>query len=264
LADIGLAIIIFYLVLAIFAPQIASYDPTAINMNVALTNPEPQHIFGTDLLGRDIYSRVVWGSRVSFVVAFISVALAVTMGGPIGAIAGWFKGKPDRVIQSALDIWLAVPGLMLAMVIVGIFGGGVYNTTVAIALTNVPIFARLLREEVMRISELDYINAQKVLGFRPGYIMFRNVLPNALNSVVVVITFTLATAVLNEAALSFLGLGILPPTASWGGMLNELRVHLLDRPVLSIPPGLAILGMVLGFNFLGDGLRDALDPRLKV
>jgi peptide/nickel transport system permease protein len=233
-------------------------------MSVAMINPSRQHIFGTDQIGRDIYSRVVFGSRVSFIVGLVSVGLAVVLGGPLGAVAGWFKGKVDRVIESVIDIWLSIPGLMLAMVIVAIFGPGVYNTIVAIALANVPVFARLLKEEVLRISELDYINAQKTLGFRSGYIMFRNVIPNALTSLVVVITFTLATAVLDEAALSFLGLGVLPPTPSWGGMLNELRLHLLDRPILSIPPGLAIMGMVLGFNFLGDGMRDALDPKMKI
>jgi peptide/nickel transport system permease protein len=264
LAVIGLIIVVANAIAAIFAPFIATQDPYKIDVYIALQGPSAQHILGTDQLGRDMFSRIIYGARVSFTVGILSTLLAGSVGIALGVIAGWMKGKVDRVLEAIFDIWLSLPSLILSIILVSFLGAGLQNTVLAIGLANIPTFGRLIRGEVLRITEKDFIKAQQLLGFSSIKIILRNVIPNAATPIIVYATFSLALAILSEASLSFLGLGVLPPTASWGEILSELRVYVLTHIERTYWPGLAIMQLVLGFNFLGDGLRDAFDPKLRV
>lgn len=276
LAVAGLIIVLINCFAAIFAAYIAPYNPDCIpgvskpgpkcpsGILQPFLNPSWTHLLGTDDLGRDMFSRIIFGTQISLTVGLFSVLLSGAVGITLGTMAGWMKGKVDRVLEAIFDIWLSLPSLILSIILVTFLGAGVRNVILAIAVSNIPSYARLIRAEVLRLSDKDFVVAQRLLGFSPFRIVIRNVLPNAATPIVVYSTFSFAVAILAEASLSFLGLGVLPPTPSWGAILNELQVTIFAHIEPTIWPGLAIMQLVLGFNFLGDGLRDAFDPRLKV
>ncbi len=264
LAVVGLGIVVINLIVAIFAQFIATQNPYYINVDVRFSTPSLSHLLGTDDLGRDMFSRIVYGARIAFTVGTLSTLAAAAMGVAMGTVAGWFKGKIDRAIQGVVDIWLSLPTLVLAIILVAFLGAGVGNTIIAISVGYAPYFERVVRAEVLRISERDFVSAQTLLGFGSFRTIFRNVLPNTITVLVVLFSYYLASALLAEASLEFLGLGVLPPTPSWGSILDELRPYFLTELWEAYAPGVAIAQLVLGFNFLGDGLRDAFDPRLRV
>jgi peptide/nickel transport system permease protein len=276
LAVVGLTIVLINCFVAIFAFVIAPYNPDCIPGVSTVTskcptgviqpflNPSWTHLLGTDELGRDMFSRIVYGTQISLTVGLFSVLLSGTVGITLGTVAGWMKGKVDRFLEAIFDIWLSLPSLILSIILVTFLGAGVRNVILAIAVSNIPSYARLIRAEVIRLSDKDFVVAQRLLGFSSWKIVIRNVLPNAATPIIVYSTFSFAVAILAEASLSFLGLGVLPPTPSWGAILNELEVTIYGHIEPTLWPGLAIMQLVLGFNFLGDGLRDAFDPRLKI
>jgi len=263
LALLGLTIVISMIVIALLAPLIQRYDPLQQNMSIRLSAPGSEHLFGTDQYGRDLWSRIVHGARVSLYVGIIAVGIGIFFGCPVGAISGYFRGKTDEVIMRFMDAFLAFPPVLLALVVVAILGSSLFNTMVAIGIVYIPRFARVIRGSVLAEREKEYVEASRMIGESNMSILFRQIIPNCLSPVIVQGTVFLAYAILTEASLSFLGLGIAPPNPSWGSMLNEARVFIETDPLQAIFPGLAISFTVLGFNLFGDGLRDILDPRLK-
>lgn len=263
MAMIGLGIIGLFLVCALCAPLIAAYDPIATNLGNALQKPSSQHWFGTDELGRDLFSRILFGARISLVIGLISVAIGLGLGVPIGALTGYFGGKLDLFAQRSIDIMIAFPGILLAIIVVTVLGVGVENVMIATGIASVPVYARLVRGSVLSIKKLGYVSAAKALGIGEAAIIFGHVLPNCIGPVIVQSTFQVATSILWAAGLGFLGLGAQPPLPEWGAILSKGRVYMRVAPHLTTYPGLAIFFMVLGFNLLGDGLRDALDPKSR-
>jgi peptide/nickel transport system permease protein len=258
----GLLVTILILT-AIFGPLLAPYDPNAINMSQRFPSPSLEHPFGTDDFGRDILSRVMVGARVSLMVGIIAVGLSATVGSFLGLLAGYTGRFTDEVIMRAMDILFAFPAILLAIAIMAALGRGVGNAMIAIGIVYIPIFARIVRGSVLSVREEEFVEAARATGSSNGRIMFRHIFPNVLSPLIVEITLSLSFAILAEAALSFFGLGTQPPDPSWGRMLSEGRAYFQQSAWLAIFPGLAIMLTVLGFNLLGDGLRDALDPRLK-
>jgi len=263
IAMFGFGIILLFIVCAVFAPLIAAYDPIATDLGNALKKPSAQHWFGTDELGRDLFSRILFGARISLVIGLISVAIGLAVGVPIGALTGYFGGKLDLFAQRAIDIMIAFPGILLAIIVVTVLGVGVENVMIATGIASVPVYARLVRGSVLSIKKLGYISAAKALGIAEATIIFGHVLPNCFSPVIVQSTFQVATSILWAAGLGFLGLGAQPPIPEWGAILSRGRVYMRVAPHLTTYPGLAIFFMVLGFNLLGDGLRDALDPKSR-
>jgi peptide/nickel transport system permease protein len=263
IALVGLAIIVLFTLIAIFADVLVPYDPTAVNLGERFVQPGSGHWFGTDNLGRDILSRVIVGARISLQVGVLTVALAMLIGVPAGLMAGYLRGTVDTVIMRLVDIFLAFPVLILAIAIVAVRGPGLNNVMIALVFVYWTTYARVTRGVTLVLREEDYVLAAHSLGVSSFSIMFRHILPNAISPILVIASLGLGNAILAEAALSFLGLGIQPPQASWGSMLNFGMQFLRDAPHISIFPGMAIFITVLGFNLLGDGLRDALDPRLR-
>lgn len=262
LAFVGMLIIILMLLIAILAPQIQMHDPLEMNTSNRLQKPNMKHILGTDQFGRDVWSRIVNGSRVALIVGLLSVGIGIVFGTPIGAVAGYYRGRVDEVTMRAMDAFLAIPPMLMALVIVAILGSGIFKTMIAIGIVYIPRFARVIRASVMVEREREYVEAAKIVGESDLSILFRGILPNCLSPMIVQATVFIAAAILTEAALSFLGLGIEPPDPSWGSMLNEARLFMESDPLQAIMPGLAISITVFGFNIFGDGLRDILDPRL--
>jgi ABC-type dipeptide/oligopeptide/nickel transport system permease subunit len=262
LAFLGILIVAVVIIVAILAPLIQIHDPLQQNISIRLQKPSIEHIFGTDQFGRDVWARIVNGTRVALLVAIIAVGIGIILGVPIGAIAGYYRGKVDEVIMRANDAFLAIPPILMALVIVAILGSSLVNTMVAIGIVYIPRFARVMRGSVLVEREKEYVEAARMVGEANLSILFRQILPNSLSPLIVQATVFIAYAILTEAALSFLGLGIAPPNPSWGSMLNEARLFIESDPILAIVPGLAISITVLGFNLFGDGLRDILDPRL--
>jgi peptide/nickel transport system permease protein len=260
-AIIGGAIVLFFVLVAIFAPMIAPFDPNASNWLAIRQAPSAVHWFGTDDLGRDILSRVIFGARASLLVGIVSVAIAIVIGVPLGLISGYFGGWVDVAISRCTDALLSCPFLVLAIAFAAFLGASLQNAMIAIGISAMPIFVRLTRGQVMTVKTEDYIAAARLLGLSNTKIMAVYVLPNILAPVVVQSTITMATAVLAEASLAFLGLGQRPPAPSWGTMLDVARQFLTQAPWMPIWPGVAIILLVMGFNLLGDGLNDALDPR---
>jgi ABC-type dipeptide/oligopeptide/nickel transport system permease subunit len=260
---VGLAIISIYVVLAIFAPLIAPYNPYEPDVKAVLSGPTGEHLLGTDPIGRDTFSRIVYGARTSLMIGVIVVALAATIGMALGMIAGYFGGVINVVIMRLIDVLMSFPMVLLAFFIAGLLGEGLRNVIIALTVGLVPIYARLMCGQVLSLKENDYVLAGRAIGARSIRIMWRHLLPNSFPTLIVVMTMMLGVTVLAEAMLGFLGVGIEPPTAAWGSMVNEGRQYLLTHPALSFAPGLAIMLMVFGFNMVGDGLRDALDPRLR-
>lgn len=265
-ALVGTAIVVFFILLAVFGPLIA---PEEINeqklqdSSLRLAPPSSEYWFGTDDFGRDIFSRVVYGARISLAVGFLSVILSAVVGSFLGIISGYYGRWIDTIISRIFDIMLAFPSILLAIAIVSILGPSLQNALIAIAIINIPNFGRLIRSKVLSVKEEEYIVAAKAIGMKDSRILWRHILPNSLSPVIVQGTLAIATAIIEAAALSFLGLGAEAPQPEWGKMLSDARVHLMTAPWTMIFPGLAIMLTVLGFNLMGDGLRDALDPKMK-
>ncbi len=248
---------------ALFGPQLSPYDPDLMDFTATFAPPSPTHLFGTDEFGRDIFSRVLYGAAVSYRVAFVAVFISATLGVLLGAVAGYAGGWLDELVMRFMDVLFAFPAVLLAITVMAILGRGVTNAMIAIAIVYIPIFARVTRGAVISVKGRDFVSAARALGQNSGAIVFKHVLPNALGPVIVQTSLSLAFAILAEAALSYFGLGTQPPDASWGRMLSEGRAYFAQAPWMGIFPGLAIMLSVMGFNFVGDGLRDLLDPRLK-
>lgn len=263
LAIVGLVIIIFFILLAIFAPFLTPYDPNRANLRERNQPPSKAHWFGTDDMGRDILARTLYGGRISLSVGLVSVGISLSLGLTLGAVAGYFGGLVDTVTMRVADVFYSFPFLILAITISAIFGPSIYNTMIILGVLSWPGPARLIRAEFLKLKETDFVAAATALGARPARIMFRHILPNGFSSLLVSATLGVASAILSEAGLSFLGLGVPPPAPSWGNMLNRARpLHILaNMPWMWLAPGLAIFVIVLSINFVGDGLRDAFDPR---
>jgi peptide/nickel transport system permease protein len=259
----GLILTVALLFVAIAAPLIAPYDPNFQDTSRRLEPPSKAHPLGLDDLGRDVLSRIIWGARVSLRVGFSVVILASLIGITLGAISGYFGGWTDTIIMRLTDILLAFPGILLAIAMVAVLGPSLNNVVIALATIGWVGYARLVRGQVLKVREMEYVTAAKALGARSPRVIIRHVLPNVINPVIVMATLGLAGAILSEAALSFLGLGVQPPTPSWGAMLTAGRRYLGLANHLAIFPGAAIMAAVMGLNFLGDGLIDALDPKYR-
>lgn len=257
----GGAIVLLAAAAALFGPALTPFDPVSQELALRLAAPTLSHPFGLDELGRDILARVLAGARISFLVGVTVVSISASLGTVLGAAAGYFGGLLDDAIGRAIDILLAFPGLLLAIALVAVLGPSLVNVLFALTIIGWVGYARLVRGQVLRVRELEYVQAARAMGARAPHILWRHIIPAAMPAVVVQATLGMGGAIVGEAALSFLGLGVQPPSPSWGTMLNGGRAHLLDAPHLTIFPGLAIAALVLGLNFLGDGLRDATDPR---
>ena len=260
----GGLIVVLLVVVGAGAAHLAPYDPSAQELARTLATPSRAHILGTDALGRDILSRLMYGAGISLRIGFLGTLIACLIGTALGLVSGYYGGKLDTLLMRLVDIQLAFPGLLLALCIVAIIGPGLENVIVAVGIFGIPTFARVTRGQILTLKQQDYVSAARMLGARDRRIMFRYMLPNAMAPIIVVATFSIATAILTAASLSFLGLGAQPPTPEWGAMLSDGREYLVIAPHVVIFPGLAILITVLAFNLFGDGLRDALDPRLRV
>jgi len=257
----GAVLVGFAAIAAVIGPAIVPFDPASQELSLRLAGPSRTHLFGLDELGRDILTRVLAGARISFLVGLTVVSVSATLGTLLGALAGYFGGLTDDVISRVVDVLLAFPGLLLAIALVAVLGPSLGNVLFALTTIGWVGYARLVRGQVLRAREFEYVQAARALGAGSGRVLWRHVIPTAMPAVVVQATLGMAAAIIGEAALSFLGLGVQPPTPSWGTMLNGGRAHILDAPHLTLFPGLAIALLVLGFNFLGDGLRDFTDPK---
>jgi peptide/nickel transport system permease protein len=262
-AVLGMAIVLIMILMAIFAPLVAPYGPLSQELSNRLQPPGKQHLMGTDKYGRDILSRVVWGTRVSLQVGVIAVGIGASLGTIIGLISGYFGGVVDNILMRFMEILLTLPMLVLALVMVALLGSSLTNVMIAVGISILPRFARVIRGSALSVREMDFVDAARVLGAKDSRIIFRHVLPNTLHAVIVLATLRVATAILIEATLSFLGLGVEYDKPTWGSMINEGRMYLQTAPWLAIFPGIAIMLMVLGLSLFGDGLREALDPRLR-
>jgi peptide/nickel transport system permease protein len=262
-AQIGVVLVLTYVVVALFASFIAPYSPIEQHAKDRLLAPSSSYLLGTDEFGRDILSRLMHGATNSLRVALLSVALACTFGSALGMTAGYVGGLFDNIIMRVMDLFFAFPAILLALTIVAALGAGAANTIFAISVVYTPIFARVARGPVLLLKSMEFIEAARATGLHHPRILMRHILPNSLAPIIVQITLALSWAMLTEAGLSFLGLGTIPPAPSWGSMLSDSRKLMEIAPWMAVFPGLAIMLGVLGFNLLGDGLRDALDPRLR-
>jgi peptide/nickel transport system permease protein len=259
----GLVVLLLLLLTAIFAAWLAPYDPYQPLPKDSLAQPGKEHLLGTDLLGRDTLSRLIYGSRTALMVGFISVGIASIIGIPLGIIAGYSGGFANIIIMRVMDALMCFPMLLLSLVIAAVLGNGIHNVIIALSVATIPGYARVTHGVTLSIKENDYIMAQWAMGSGYARTMFKHILPNAFPPLIVLMTMQLGNLILAEAGLSFLGIGITPPGAAWGAMVNDGYRYLLKNPVLSFAPGLAIMLVVFAFNMVGDGLRDALDPRLR-
>jgi peptide/nickel transport system permease protein len=262
-AMVGLVVVILFIGAALFAPWLAPFDPVETSWSAIRKAPSAAHWFGTDDIGRDVFSRIVWGTRASLLAGVVAVSIAVALGVPIGMTAGLVGGFVDALISRLTDAFLACPFLILAIALAAFLGPNLTNAMIAIGVSATPIFVRLTRAQVLNVKVEEYIEAARALGNSPFRIAWRHVLPNILAPVIVQSTLAIAAAIIAEASLSFLGLGQQPPAPSWGSMLNTAKNYVDNAPWMAIWPGLAIFLLVLSFNLLGDGLRDALDPRQR-
>jgi peptide/nickel transport system permease protein len=263
MASLGAGLVIAVALSAIFAPWLSPHDPYEQEVLLRLAAPSADFPLGNDDFGRDILSRVLWGGRVSLVVGTSAVLLAIAIGGVLGMLAGYIGGTFDRVVMAAMDVLLSFPTLVMGLLVVAMLGPTIGNLILAITLTAIAPFARIARAPTLTIKERDFVEAGRALGFSNLRIMAVHILPNIIDEILVMASLWLATAIRTEASLSFIGLGVRPPTATWGGMIREGFENILDAPWLAIFPSLAILVIMLGLNMLGDGLRDATDPRLR-
>jgi peptide/nickel transport system permease protein len=257
----GIVLTIIIVLVALLAPWLAPFDPFHQDIFKGDQPPGSVHILGTDSYGRDVLSRIILGTRVSLVVALSAVGIAITVGSLIGIVAGYMGGIVDAISIRCIDMLMTFPTIILGLMVLAVLGSGLFNLTVAIAVAITPRFARIARGSAIAVRERDYILAARALGMRDARVIFAHILPNLINEVLVVGTLWTGTAILQEANLSFIGLGVKPPTPSWGGMIRDGVNQLLSQPWLSIAPGVAIFIVVLAFNMIGDGLRDILDPK---
>ena len=262
-ATIGAFLILLLFLVAVLGPYLAPHDPIRQDLPRQLQGPSERFLLGTDEFGRDILSRIIFGGRIALQVGFLAVAVASAIGITLGLLSGFFGGWVDLVIMRVMDVMLAFPYLLLAMIVVSILGPGLQNAMLAVGIVYVPQYARLVRGAVLTVKENEYVVAARAMGARDGTIMWRHILANCLAPIIVQTSLSAGWAIVNAAGLSFLGLGAQPPTPEWGAMLTSGREYIFQAPWITTFPGLAILFTALGFNLLGDGLRDALDPRLK-
>ena len=260
-AMLGLACVVLFVLLALLAPWIAPHDPLATSWGAIRKAPSAAHLFGTDEIGRDVFSRVIWGARASLLAGIVSVSLSLALGVPLGLAAGYIGGWTDALISRFTDAMLACPFLILAIALAAFLGPSLTNAMIAIGISATPIFIRLTRGQVLAVKTEDYIDAARAVGNPHLRIALRHVLPNVVSPLIVQATLAIAAAVIAEASLSFLGLGQQPPAPSWGSMLNTAKNYVDHAPWMAVWPGVSIFLLVLSFNLLGDGLRDALDPR---
>ncbi len=261
----GLFFLIFLILMAIFADVLFDYNTQCINQNIPerLQWPSAQHWFGTDEYGRDLLIRIVFGSRISLSIGFIAVLFGLIVGGVLGAVAGFFGGKIDNIIMRLCDVFLAVPMMLMAIVIVAALGASIVNLVIALSISSVPTFARIVRSAVLTVRDMDYVEAARAIGVKTPRILARYILPNCMGPIIVQTTLRVAATISNTAALSFLGLGVKAPQPEWGALLSSGREFIRDSGYLACIPGICIMLTILALNLLGDGLRDALDPRLK-
>jgi peptide/nickel transport system permease protein len=264
LAPFGAAVLLLAVAAALLAPVVAPHDPLKQDLNHTLGRPDRVHPLGTDNVGRDVLSRVIWGTRVSLVAGFGSVLIAVVVGGVLGLAAGYAGGRVDNLIMRVMDAVLSFPPLVLALALGAVLGAGLTGVVIALGVVYTPTFARLMRGQVLAITAREYVDAARALGLPGWRIAWSHVLPNATAPIVVQASLSVAFAILAEASLSFLGLGVQPPGASWGSMINAGRGYLQQAPWIVFGPGAALFVTVVGLNFVGDAIRDALDPRLRV
>lgn len=261
---IGLVTLGIVILLGVFAPWLTPYDPLQLSLDEALQRPSWSHLMGTDNYGRDILTRVLYGTRSTVLSGVLAVVGAVLLGGGLGALAGYHGGRLDNLVMRVMDVFLALPTLLLAIAIVSSLGGGLVNMLIAIGLAQLPVYCRTVRGEVLRIRELEFVEVARSLGARSWYIILIHVLPNCMGVILVRVTMGMAATILACASLSFIGIGVPPPTPEWGSMLNSGREFLRGYPHMTLFPGLAIMVVVLALNFIGDGLRDVLDPRMRL
>jgi len=263
IALVGLVIIVTLILTSIFAPWVAPYDPYQIDFSHKLLQPSYRHLLGTDPLGRDTFSRIIFGSRISLMVGLGAVGLAVVIGGFLGLVAGYFGGIVSIVVMRLVDALMAIPMLLIALVVASVLGGGSKNVILALGIAMISVMCRMMCGQVLSVKEKEFVLAGRATGMSHWRMLFFHILPNTAPPILVVITIGVGTAILSEAVLSFLGLGILPPEAAWGSMISDGYKYLMTNPILSFAPGMAIMLTVFGFNMMGDGLRDALDPTLR-
>lgn len=265
MAMVGLIIMLILILLALFANKIADYDEVAIKQNTAIRfqGPSKEHWLGTDEFGRDMFARIIHGARISLMVGVVAVSIAIAIGGTLGAIAGYYGGRIDNIIMRAMDIFLAIPSILLAIAIVSAMGANLFNLMLAIGVSSIPGYARIVRASVLMVKDQEFVEAARAIGASDSRIIRKHIIPNALAPVIVQGTLGVASAILSTAGLSFIGLGVQKPRPEWGAMLAGGRDFLRRAPHVTTFPGLAIMITILALNLLGDGLRDALDPRLK-
>jgi peptide/nickel transport system permease protein len=262
-AVVGGFLILLFIVVSIVGPFLTTKDPTEVMVLNKLQPPSAEFWFGTDNFGRDIFTRIIHGMSLTLKVGFLSVAIGGSIGVIFGIVSGYYGGKIDTIIMRVMDVLLAFPGILLALAIVSVLGGSLQNVIIAVAVFSVPAFARIVRSSTLSVRQLEYIDAVKALGASDFRIIFKHILPNVVSPIIVQATLRIATAVLTASGLSFLGLGAQPPEPEWGAMLNDGRTYMKTAPHLMLFPGMMIAIVVLAFNIFGDGLRDALDPKMK-
>ncbi|ACX62718.1 MULTISPECIES: nickel transporter permease [unclassified Paenibacillus] len=255
--------LLLMILIAIFGPLLTQYDPTKVDYSTKLLKPSADHWFGTDHNGRDIFTRIIHGMRLTLSVGFISVIIGAAFGVVLGIISGYYGGKWDAIIMRVTDVMLAFPGILLALAVVSVLGKNLFNVIIAVSIFSIPTFARVVRGSTLAVRKLEYIDAMRSLGASDGRIIFGHILPNITSPIIVQATLRIAVAILTASGLSFLGLGAQPPTPEWGAMLNDGRNYIMDHPHVALFPGLSIVFVVIAFNLLGDGLRDVLDPKMK-
>jgi peptide/nickel transport system permease protein len=259
----GGIIVLLFVFMAILAPLISPHPPNEGDLTKRLKPPSGEHLLGTDPLGRDLLSRVIHGARISLQIQIVSVSIALVIGTLLGMIGGYYGGKLDHLLMRLMDILLAFPGIFLAISIIAVLGPGLTNLMLAAGIYSIPQFARIVRGSILSLKEKEFIEAARAVGENDLNILFRYLLPNSMAPIIIQTTLRMATVLLTASGLSFLGLGVQPPTAEWGAMLSNARAYLITAPHVAMVPGLAIMLVVMGFNLFGDGLRDSLDPRLK-
>lgn len=257
------AVIVLFVAVAVLAPLLAPYPPTQQSWGETLQPPSAAHWFGTDNLGRDLFSRILYGARISLVTSLLSSLIAAVLGTFLGLVAGYFGGLLSQIIMRVIDAQLSIPPLVLTIVLAMVFGGGIAGVSIVIGLSMFPSYARVSYAQVLALKENDYITAAQLVGQSRGRILFAHLLPNCFPSLIVLFTMNLGTAIMLEASMSYLGVGIKPPTPAWGSMVSEGYKYLVSSPAIALLPGICVLLVVISFNIVGDGLRDALDPRLR-
>ena len=262
-AVMGAGVVGVFVLLAILAPVLVPYDPTQGVLQDRLLSPSAAHWFGTDELGRDLFSRILYGARISLQIQIVAVVLALIVGVVLGSVGGYLGGHVDNLIMRCMDVLLAFPSIFLALAIIAALGPGLFNLMLAAGISSIPAFARIVRASILSLKEREFVEAALALGSGANRVMFRHLLPNCLAPLIVQSTLRMATVLLTASGLSFLGLGVQPPTPEWGAMLSNARSYLIVAPHVATIPGLAIMFVVVGFNLFGDGLRDTLDPRLR-